>query len=257
MAEEQGEVDPADMQIALATPVFQPYRGATGRAWIEKEYGIVADTSSLLSLASGTEREDTDDEMCSFDLGHEPFDPTEQDRLPSDEWLDDHQQGRIPGGSEPSHKDLDYTKYLAMPRKPSILDMMRQDIDDSDEVPQPSTERVLTPTIDFSYNYAQDEPPDIQRVVDVPRHSTPYPDPPTLSARPRPILLPPRPHTSSVPPTETITPPISPARAPAPDRQTDTEAQSSINNPGRSKGRGKCAPLRNLPPAWEPEARLD
>ena len=118
--EEQGEVDPADMQVALATPVFQPYRGATGRAWIEKEYGIAADTSSLLSSASGTVREDTDDEICSFDLGPEPLVPTEQGRLPSDEWLDDHQQGLIPGGSEPSHKDLDYTKYLAMPKKPSI-----------------------------------------------------------------------------------------------------------------------------------------
>ena len=34
--EEQGEADPDAMQVALATPVFQPYRGATGRAWIEK-----------------------------------------------------------------------------------------------------------------------------------------------------------------------------------------------------------------------------
>ena len=31
------------------------------------------DTSSLMS--SETEREDTDDEVCSFDLGPEPFDP--------------------------------------------------------------------------------------------------------------------------------------------------------------------------------------
>ena len=255
--EEQGEVDPADMQIALATPVFQPYRGATGRAWIEKEYGIVADTSSLLSLASGTEREDTDNEMCSFDLGPEPFDPTEQDRLPSDEWLDDHQQGLIPEGSEPSHKDLDYTKYLAMPRKPSILDMMRQDIDDSDEVPQPSTERALTPTIDFSYDYAQDEPPDIQRVVDVPRHLTPYPDPPTLSARPGPILLPPRRalHQShrqklSHRPFRLRAHPLLIAR-----RIRRRSHQSTIQEEVGVAASG--APLRNLPPAWEPEARLD
>ena len=73
--EEEGEVDPADMQVALATPVFQPYRGATGRPWIAKEYGLEADTSSLLSSASGTEREETDDEMCSFDLGPSPLTP--------------------------------------------------------------------------------------------------------------------------------------------------------------------------------------
>ena len=49
------------------------------------------------------ERDDTDDEICSFDLGPEPFDPTGQNRLPSGEWLDDHQQGLEPGGSEPKH----------------------------------------------------------------------------------------------------------------------------------------------------------
>ena len=180
--EEQSVVDPADMQMALVTPAFQPYRGATGRAWMAQEYGIAADTSSLISSASGTERDDTDEEICSFDLGPEPFDPADQGRLPSDEWLDDHQQGLVPGGSEPSHRDFDYNKYLAMPKKPSLLDMMRQDIDDSDEVPPTSPERALTPTIGFSYDYATDAPPDMQRVVDAPMHSTPYPDPSTLSA---------------------------------------------------------------------------
>ena len=219
-----------------------------------KEYGIAADTSSLLSSASGTERDDTDEEICSFDLGPEPFDPADQGRLRSDEWLDDHQQGLIPGGSEPSHKEFDYNKYLVMPKKPSILDMMRQDIDDSDEVPPTSTERTLTPTIGFSYDYATDAPPDIQRVVDTPMHSTPYPDPPMLSARPGPVLLPPRPRASSVPPTpktvkrmtirylpvtETITPPISPARAHAMDRQIDPDTPSPTHKPGRSRGRGK------------------
>ena len=42
--------------------------------------------------------------------------------------------------------------------------------------------------------------------------------------------------------TETITPPISPARAPAPVSQTETEAQSPSNKPGRSRGRGKWRP---------------
>ena len=263
LQEEQGEADPDAMQVALATPVFQPYRGATGRAWIEKEYGIAADTSSFLSSASGTECEETDDEICSFDLGPEPYDPTNQVRLPSDEWLDDHKQGLIPGDSEPTSKNFDLNKYLAMPKKPSILDMMRQDIDDSEEVPQTSTERALTPTTGFSYDYAPDEPPDIQRLVDAPMHSTPYPDPPTLSARPGPMLLPPRPRASSVPltpktvkrmairylpVTETITPPISPARAHAPDRQTETETQSSTNKPGRSRGHGKWRPPQKPTP---------
>ena len=57
--EEESVVDPADMQMALVTPVFQPYRGATVRAWIAQEYGLAVDTSSLLS--SSMERDDTDD----------------------------------------------------------------------------------------------------------------------------------------------------------------------------------------------------
>ena len=56
------------MEMELVTPAFQPYRGATGRAWMAQEYGITADTSSLISSASGTERYDTDEEVCSFDL---------------------------------------------------------------------------------------------------------------------------------------------------------------------------------------------
>ena len=231
--EEQSVVDPADMQMALVTPAFQPYRGATGRAWMAQEYGIAVDTSSLISSASGTERDDTDDEICSFDLGPEPFDPADQDRLPSDEWLDDHQQGLVPGGLGAQTLGLSILDL-----KPSILELMQHDMDDRDEVPPTSPERALTPTFGFSYDYATDAPPDIQRVVDAPRHSTPYPDPPTLSARPGPALLPPRPCASSVPPTprpvkriairylpvtETITPPISPARAHAMDRQKDPD----------------------------------
>ena len=251
-SEEQSVVDPATMQMDLVTPAFQPYRGATGRAWMAQEYGIAADTSSLISSASGTEREDTDEEVCSFDLGLEPFDPEGQGRLPSDEWLDDYQQGLVPGGSEP--RNIDYNKYLAMPRKPSIHNMMRQEVEDSDELPPTSPERVLTPTIGFEYDYATDAPPDIQRVVDAPMHSTPYPDTPTLSARPGPILLPTRPRSTSAPPTpktikrmairympvtETVTPPISPARAPAMDPPTDPDTPPPTQKPGRSRGRGK------------------
>ena len=110
--------------MAVSVPVFQPYQGATGRAWMAQEYGLAVDTSSLLS--SGTERDDTDDEVCSFDLGPEPMDPAGQTCLPSDEWLDDHQQGLKPGSSEPSQ---DYhPQFKVMPNKPSILDMMRNDM---------------------------------------------------------------------------------------------------------------------------------
>ena len=87
--------------------------------------------------------------------------------------MDDYQQGLVPGGSEP--RNVDYNKYLAMPRKPSLLDMMRQEIEDSEEVPPKSPERVHTPTSGFEFEYATNAPPDIQRMVDVPMHSTPYP----------------------------------------------------------------------------------
>ena len=101
--------------------------------------GIWNHTSSLLSSASGTERYDTDEEVCSFDLGPEPYKSEVQGRLPSDEWMDDYQQGLVPGGSEP--RNVDYDKYLAMPRKPSILDKMRQECEECDEVPPTSPER--------------------------------------------------------------------------------------------------------------------
>ena len=134
-----------------------------------QEYGLAVDTSSLLS--SGTERDETDDEICSFDLGPEPFDPTGQNRLPSDEWLDDHQQGLEPGGSEPNQEY--YSTFKVMPQKPSLLDMMRNDMEESEAVPPQSPERALTPTIGFAYDYTMDAPPDIQRITDTPRHSTP------------------------------------------------------------------------------------
>ena len=188
----------------------------------------------------------------SFDLGAEPYDPTCQSRLSSDDWLDDIQQGLVPGGSEP--RTMDYnTKYLAMPMRPSLLDTMRKDIKDTDDKQKPppaSPERASTPTMGFSYDYATDEPPDIQRVEETPMHSSPYPEPPKLHARPGPVLLPPRPGSTSVPPipitvqkmakrympiTENVTPPILPARAPAMDPETPPPTQ----RPGRRRGRGK------------------
>ena len=175
--EEQTVVDPSTVEMDLLTPAFQPYRGESGRKWMAKEFGITADTSSLLSSTSGTERYETDEEVCSFDLGPEPYNPEGQGRLPSVEWMDDFQQGLVPGGSEP--RNVDYEKYLAMPRKPSIVDMMRQKCDENDEVPPTSPERARA---HFSYDYTTDTPPDIRRIVDEPMHSSPYPDPPMLSA---------------------------------------------------------------------------
>ena len=223
------------------------------------DYGLAVDTSSLLS--SGTERDDTDDEICSFDLGPEPFDPTGQNRLPSDEWLDDHQQGLEPGSSEP--REEYFSKFKVMPQKPSILDMMRNDMEDNETAPPQSPERAPTPAIGLSYDYTMDEPPVIQRTTDTPRHSTPHPDPPTLSARPRPVSQAPRARASSVPPTpkpakcmairyqpvtETITPPISPARAHAVDRNLDQETPPPIQKPGRSRGRGTWRAPQKIAP---------
>ena len=76
-------------------------------------------------------------------------------------------------------RTMDYnTKYLVMPMRPSLLDTMRKDIEDTDEKWEPppaSPERASTPTMVFSYDYATDEPPDIQRVEETPMHSSPYP----------------------------------------------------------------------------------
>ena len=123
--EEQMTISPEEMRAAVTTPVFQPYRGETGKAWVAKEYGVTMDTSSFMS--SETERDETDDEILSFDLGPEPYEPGQTNRLPSDEWLDDHQQGLHPGSSEPRYDP--YDKYLAMPKKASIMDMMRSDME--------------------------------------------------------------------------------------------------------------------------------
>ena len=267
--EEETVVDPSTLQMALVTPAFQPLRGETDKAWVALEYGITADTSSLISSTSVTERDDTDEEILSFDLGPEPFDPTGQGRLSSDEWLDDIQQGLVPGGSEP--RTMDYNaKYLVMPMKPSLIDIMRKDIEYTDEKWEapPHPERASTPTMGFSYDYATDAPPDIQRVEETPMHSSPYPEPPKLSERPGPVLLPPRPRSTSVPPipmtvqkmarrympvTENVTPPISPACASAMDPKTPPPTQ----RPGRSRVVASGAPLPAQLPVWEPEVKLD
>ena len=190
-------VTPEEMRAAVTTPVFQPYRGETGRAWVAKEYGVTMDTSSFMS--SETERDETDDEVCSFDLGPETYDPNIKARLPSDEWLDDHQQGLKPGSSEPRYDP--YDKYLAMPTQPSILDLMRTELETGElSKPPPSPECAPPKTISWDYDYIRDEPPTVQRLTEEPQqHSTPRADPRTPSVRPRPALELPRPRASSSP----------------------------------------------------------
>ena len=114
-----------------------------------------------------------------------------------------------------------------------------------------------TPTSGFEYEYATNAPPDIQRMVDAPMHSTPYPDPPTLSGRLGPNLLPPRPRSSSVPPTpKTVQrmatlhasnrdsyPPISPARATAMDPQSEADTPSPKRSQEEAGGVASGAPL--------------
>ena len=156
--EDEQSIDPSDMHMAISAPVFQPYRGTTGRAWMAQEYGLTVDTSSLLS--SGTEHDDTDDEICSFDLGPEPMDPSGQSRIPSDEWLDDLKQGLKPGSSEPSQEYQ--LQFKVMPDRPSILDMMRNDMEEDETSTPQSPECAFTPTIGLDYDYTMEEPPAIQ-----------------------------------------------------------------------------------------------
>ena len=265
--EEVLTVTPDEMRAAITTPVFQPYRGETGKAWVEKEYGVVLDTSSFMS--SETERDETDDEVCSFDLGPEHYDPSVRSRLPSDEWLDDHQQGLHPGSSEPRYDPFD--KFLVMPVKPSILDLIRTDLETSElQKPPPTPERAPPTTVRWDFDYIRDEPPTIQRIpAETQQHSTPHTDPQTLTSRPRPALDQPRPRASSAPPsahpakrlavqylptTEEITPPITPPRAEArtPEKASDIEVVPDTPPPvmkhGRSRGRGTWrAPQKPAP----------
>ena len=183
--------------------------------------------------------------------GAEPFDPLVQDRLPSDEYLDDLQQGLTPGGSEPRVMDYDSATH-EMPVRQSLIDTMRQDMDtaiDTQEDTSMSPERAPAPILGFSYDYTTDEPPTIQRIAEAPMHSSPYQEPPKLRARAVPALVARRPRSTSVPPipttvakmakrcmpvTEEVTPPISPARADAP-----SATPSLVQHPGRGRGRGR------------------
>ena len=208
--EVEDNIDPEEMRVAVTTPVFQPYRGNSGRAWMAKEYGVTMDTSSIMS--SETERDDTDDEVLSFDLRPEPYDPSTQERLPSDEWLDDYQQGLHPGSSEP--RPDPYDRYLAMPIQPSILDMIRSDIDTNEPEPTPTHERAPDPTMRWDYDYIRDEPPVVQRITEEQRHSPPRAQVKVIDTT-----------------TETI-----------------PETPSPIPKPGRSRGRGTWRAPQKIAP---------
>ena len=213
------------------------------------------DTSSLMS--SEYERDETDDEILSFDLGPEPIDPGQLTRLPSDEWLDDHQQGLHPGSSEPRYDP--YAKYLAMPNPPSIMDMMRNDMDtgELDRAPPPRA-CAPTQTIRWDFDFVRDEPPPVKRLPENPvQASTPRADTRSQNVRPRPALELPRPRASSAPPvahpakrvalqymptTEEITPPVTPPRAqdntPEVEMNVVPDTPSPVTKHGRSRGRG-------------------
>ena len=266
--EEQMTITPEEMRAAVyvTTPVFQPYRGETGRAWMAKEYGVTMDTSSLMS--SETERDDTDDEILSFDLGPEPFEPGDPTRLPSDEWLDDHQQGLHPGSSEPRYDP--YDKYLAMPNQASIMDMMRTDMETSELNKAPPPRAHAPPqTVRWDFDFVRDEPPPVKRVQESPMEtSTPRAEPRTQNIRLRPALELPRPRASSAPPashpakrvalqyspvTEEITPPVTPPRAQdiTPGQEIDVvpDTPSPIAKHGRSRGRGTWRAPQKATPA--------
>ena len=235
-----------------STPVFQPLRGGTGRTWEAIEYGIATDNASLISADSTAERDNTDEEIMSFDLGPEPFDQLVQDRLPSDEYLDDIQQGLIPGGSEPRTM-MEYepaTDEMPVNRQ-SLIQTIRQDMEaamDAQEATPRSPERTPEPSIGFSYDYQTGSPPNIQRIADAPMHSSPFQDAPTLRAHAAMALRAPRSHSTLVPPvsvtvakmvkrympaTDDVTPPISPARA-----EARPASPAPVQRPGRGRGRG-------------------
>ena len=140
-----------DMREAVWIPVSQPYSGASGKAWMAKEYGVTMDTSSLMS--SETERDESDDEIISFDLGPEAYEPGHMTRMPSDEFLDDIQQGLHPDSSEPRHDP--YDKFLVMPNQPSIMDMKRTDVDSELNKPPSPWPRAPSQTIRWDFDFGR------------------------------------------------------------------------------------------------------
>ena len=261
--EEQWSITPDEMRAAVTTPVFQPYRCETGRAWMAKEYGVTMDNSSLMSLE--TERDESDDEIVSFDLGPEPYEPGDPTRLPSDEWLDDHQQGLHPGSSEQRYDP--YDRYKPMPNQTSIMDLMRSDMETSElnKAPPPRA-RAPAQTVRWDFDFVRDEPPPVRRVQESPMETSTTSR--TQNLRPRPAIELPRPRASSAPPAahsakrvalqyspvkEEITPPVTPPRAqditPEQDPDVVPDTPSPIAKHGRSRGRGTWRAPQTAAPA--------
>ena len=118
---------------------------------------------------------------------------TERDE--SDEFLDDIQQGLHPGGSEPRYDPLD--RFLVMPNKPSLMDLMRTDAENS-ELNRPPSTRARGPAsaqpMSWDFDYQRDDPPVVSRVHEEPaRTSTPR----SQSARPKTAIEQPRPRALS------------------------------------------------------------
>ena len=104
----------------------------------------------------------------------------------------------------------------------------------------------------------------------IPMHSTPHPEPTTLSARPRPASQLPRPRASSVPPTpnpakrkavryqlvtEDLTPPVMPPRAYAVEQNVVLDTPSPVQRPGRSRGRGTWRAPQKIAPGVETRSK--
>ena len=170
-----------DMRATLWTPIFQPYTGNSAKKWLEREYG--ATTSSVMS--SSTERDDSDnDDIVSFDLGPADYEPVDGlARIPSDEYLDNIQQGLKPGGSEPRHDPLD--RFLVMPNQPSIMDLMRTDIENAELNKSPTAQergRPMETQMNWDFDFVKDEPP---AVIHVPEETVRASTPRLQGARPQ------------------------------------------------------------------------
>ena len=154
--------------------------------------------------------------------------------------------------------------------KPSLLDLMRSDLE-TNELQKPPSMPVRAPqtTMNWDFDYIRDEPPTVQRVQIEPQpHSTPRAEPRTTHPRLRPAIALPRPRALLAPPsahpakklavqympaTEDITPPATPPRPDirtppradirTPEKAIDIEAvpdtPPAVIRPGRGRGRGK------------------
>ena len=113
--EEQLTITPDEMRVEphqCSNPTGVP---AVGPGWPRN---MTMDTSSLMS----SERDETDDEIVSFDLGPLTSQMTQTDYHQTNGSMIT--QGLHPGSSEPHYAPFE--SYKAMPNQKSIMDMMLQ-----------------------------------------------------------------------------------------------------------------------------------